>query len=65
MKTTFDLELEDPCPFCSGYVAFGSLPKPFAAHTFPHCKQFFDLGALKFLHACNVAYGLERKENQS
>ena len=48
MKTTFDLELEDPCPFCSGYVAFGSLPKPFAAHTFPHCKQFFDLGALKF-----------------
>lgn len=59
------VELADRCPFCGGDISFGANPAPFAVHSFPYCEQFFDLSALEFLHACNVAYGLERKENQS
>lgn len=60
-----ELTLDDPCPFCAGFIAFGAKPNPFAAHTFPHCKKFADLTVIEFLHAVNMAYGLKKEEIQS
>jgi len=52
-KVVLQAEVSGKCPFCNLEISFGSVPKPFAAHALPMCKQYEQLDALEFIRAVN------------